>query len=152
MILSRRTMILGVSSAPIVLLGTSGTATGISPIYSENSVAIDGTDPVAYFTEGTAIAGVDTFTHGWNGAIWKFSTRENRIAFAADPTSYAPQYGGYCAYAVSEGYTAPTVPEAWTIVEGKLYLNFSLRIQRRWEQDIPGRIAAADKNWPKILA
>ena len=71
--------------------------------------------------------------------------------FAADPEKYAPQYGGYCAWAVSQGYTASTDPEAWKIVDGKLYLNYSKSVQQTWEQDIPGNIAAGDGNWPKVL-
>ena len=106
---------------------------------------------VAYFTQGSPVAGDPAITHDWNGATWRFSSTENRDAFAADPAAYAPQYGGYCAYAVSEGYTASTVPEAWSIVDGKLYLNYSTGVKGRWEQDIPGRISAADANWPKVL-
>jgi len=71
--------------------------------------------------------------------------------FKADPEKYAPQYGGYCAYAVSEGYTAKTEPDAWKIVDGKLYLNYDKKVQEMWAQDISGRIANADKNWPKVL-
>jgi hypothetical protein len=76
---------------------------------------------------------------------------ENLALFKSDPAQYAPQYGGYCAYAVSKGATASTEPEAWTIVNGKLYLNFSLSVQKRWRKDIPGHIKAADNNWPDVL-
>ncbi|MEM9811217.1 MAG: YHS domain-containing (seleno)protein [Pseudomonadota bacterium] len=120
-------------------------------IYAEGGVAIDGTDAVAYFTEGKPVAGSSDHTFDWNGATWRFSSAANRDTFAADPEAYAPQYGGYCAWAVSEGYTASTVPDAWRIEEGKLYLNFSRRVQRRWERDIPGNIARADANWPGVL-
>lgn len=120
-------------------------------IYANDGIAIDGTDAVAYFTEGKPVAGSPEFSHDWMGATWHFSTAENRDAFTANPDAYAPQYGGYCAYAVSEGYTASTVPKAWKIVDGKLYLNFSRRIQRRWERNIPERIASADANWPSVL-
>ena len=113
--------------------------------------AIDGTDPVAYFTEGRPVTGDKSITHEWNGATWRFSTEANRDAFAANPEKYAPQYGGYCAWAVSQGYTASTDPEAWKIVDGKLYLNYSKDVQSQWEQDIPGNITAADANWPKVL-
>jgi hypothetical protein len=122
-----------------------------APVYAEGGVAIDGTDPVAYFTQSKPIAGSPDITHDWNGAQWHFSTEANRTAFAADPAAFAPQYGGYCAYAVSEGYTASTTPKAWKIVDGKLNLNYSRRFQRRWEKDIPARIANADANWPKVL-
>ena len=122
------------------------------PVYqSLFGTAIDGTDPVAYFTEGRPVEGSSEFTHDWNGASWRFSTAENRDLFAADPELYAPQYGGYCAWAVSQGYTASTDPEAWKIVDGKLYLNYSLSVQRKWETDVAGHIAAGDGNWPKVL-
>lgn len=119
--------------------------------YANDGIAIDGTDPVAYFTQGSPVAGSPALIHEWMGAKWQFSTPENRDAFAADPEAYAPQYGGYCAYAVSEGYTASTTPKAWKIVDGKLYLNYSRRIQRRWERDISERIRSADVNWPSVL-
>ncbi|MEM6939404.1 MAG: YHS domain-containing (seleno)protein [Pseudomonadota bacterium] len=121
------------------------------PVYAERGIAVDGTDVVAYFKEAEPVAGSANFTHQWQGAIWQFKSAENRNDFRDNPTKYAPQYGGYCAYAVSQGYTASTVPHAWKIVDGKLYLNYSRRIQRRWELDIAGRIAAGDRNWPDVL-
>lgn len=120
-------------------------------VYAEDGIAVDGTDVVAYFKDGKPVSGAADITHDWNGATWRFSSVANRDAFAANPEAYAPQFGGYCAYAVSEGYTASTTPEAWKIVDGKLYLNYSRRIQRRWERDIPGRIANANANWPSVL-
>ena len=119
--------------------------------YAEDGVAIDGTDPIAYFTEGAPVKGSSDFTRSYNGATWHFASAAKRDAFAADPARYAPQYGGYCAYAVSEGYTASTTPKAWRIVDGKLYLNYSKRVQRRWEKDIPTCISNANANWPKVL-
>ena len=113
--------------------------------------AIDGTDPVAYFTENKPVKGSSDFAHEWNGATFHFASAESRDLFAANPEKYAPQYGGYCAWAVSQGYTASTDPEAWKIVDGKLYLNYSKSVQQTWEQDIPGNIAAGDGNWPKVL-
>ena len=113
--------------------------------------AIDGTDPVAYFTEGKPVEGSSDFEYEWNGAKWRFSSAENRDVFAANPEKYAPQYGGYCAWAVSQGYTASTDPEAWKIVDGKLYLNYSKSVQSTWEQDAAGNIAAVDANWPTVL-
>ena len=87
----------------------------------------------------------------WRGATWHFASDANRALFEADPLAFAPQYGGWCAWAVAEGYTASTVPDAWSIVDGRLYLNFSRSVQRRWERDIPGNIARADANWPGVL-
>lgn len=113
--------------------------------------AIRGTDPVAYFTEGRPVEGSREFTSDWNGATWRFASAENKALFDADPEAYAPQYGGYCAWAIAQGDLASIDPAMWTIVEGKLYLNYSADVQRRWEQDIPGFIARADENWPAIL-
>ena len=139
-------------SAPALLLSVGRAKAATSPpVYRENGIAIDGPDAVAYFTQRAPLAGTPSITLDWNGATWRFADTENRTTFAANPTAYSPQYGGYCAYAVSKNYTAPTVPEAWRIVDGKLYLNFSLRVRKIWERDIPSRIAAADRNWPGVL-
>ena len=115
------------------------------------SVAIEGTDPVAYFAEGKAVKGSSDYTHPWKGAEWRFKTAANRDAFVADPEKYAPQFGGYCAWAVSQGYTASIDPKAWTIHGGKLYLNYSKGVQVQWSEDIPGNIAKGERNWPKVL-
>ncbi len=115
------------------------------------SVAIEGADSVAYFTEGRHVEGSRDYTHVWNGATWRFASAENRDRFAAEPERYAPQYGGYCAWAISQGKTAGIDPENWNIVDGKLYLNYNASIQERWEADIPGFIAKADANWPGVL-
>lgn len=118
----------------------------------DGGVAIKGHDPVAYFTQNAAVAGDAAFTASHDGATYRFASAANRDAFAANPGKYAPQYGGYCAYAVANGYTAPIDPEAFTIVDDKLYLNFSKGVRRRWERDIPGNISKADANWPGLSA
>ncbi|MEL7035813.1 MAG: YHS domain-containing (seleno)protein [Cyanobacteria bacterium J06592_8] len=118
------------------------------PIFAKNGVAIRGADPVAYFQVGQTVLGNQQFTHNWMGVDWWFSSAKNRDLFAANPEQYAPQYGGFCAFAVANGYTAPIAPEAWSIVDGKLYLNFSLGVRSRWERDIPGNITRANDNWP----
>jgi len=120
-------------------------------VYANDGIAIDRTDPVAYFSQGAPVAGSPDITHVWDGATWHFASTANRDSFAATPEAFAPQFGGYCAYAVSEGYTASTVSEAWKIVDGKLYLNFSRRIQRRWERDAAAHIAKGHANWPGVL-
>lgn len=119
--------------------------------FEEDGIAIRGADPVAYFTDAAHVSGSDEFTHNWQGVTWKFASAENRDRFAADPDAYAPQYGGFCAYAVSQGTTASIEPDSWKIVEGKLYLNYNKKIQTRWEKDIPGYITAANQNWPGVL-
>lgn len=121
-------------------------------VNAEQGVAIRGYDAVAYHAEGRPVRGSASFTHAWNGATWRFANAANRDRFAADPTRFAPAYGGFCAWAAAEGYTAPIDPNAWRIVDGKLYLNYDRAIQRRWEGDIPGNIRRADANWPRLSA
>jgi YHS domain-containing protein len=114
-------------------------------------VAIKGYDPVAYFTDAKPVKGDSDFAFDWNGASWHFASAAHRDTFKAAPEKYAPQFGGYCAWAVSQGYTAGIDPAAWKIVNGKLYLNYSLEIQKKWEGDVPGNIAKAEGNWPTLL-
>jgi YHS domain-containing protein len=139
---------------PAALLFQAPTAFAAKePVYTGtfNNVAASGYDPVAYFVEKKPVEGSGDFEFEWNGATWRFANQSNLDTFKASPESYAPQYGGYCAWAVSQGYTASTDPEAWRIVDGKLYLNYSKNVQATWVQDIPGNIAKADKNWPEVL-
>jgi len=111
---------------------------------------LKGYDPVAYFEQGRPVQGSPQFSHRWMEATWWFATAEHRDLFTKDPQKYAPQFGGYCAYALSEGYTANIDPEAWKIVDGKLYLNYSRGVQKKWEEDLQRRIQAAEKNWPAL--
>ena len=135
------------------LLVPAGTALALDPVFSTYlGGAIRGYDPVAYHTEGKPVAGKRAHRVEWKGATWSFASAENKALFEGDPEKYAPRYGGYCAWAVSQGYTASIDPDAWNIVEGKLYLNYSLGVRDQWSQDIPGNIAKGDVNWPKLLA
>ena len=154
MALSRRSMLWIVPGATIAVpIGTRMFGGALAaPVNAEGGIAVRGTDVVAYVTEGRPVPGRAEFTHAWQGATWRFASAANRDRFAADPTRYAPAYGGFCAYAVSEGYTAPIDPAAWRIVEGRLFLNHDRAVQRRWGRDIPGRIARADANWPRLAA
>lgn len=124
-----------------------------APVYTGtfSNLAVGGVDPVAYFTEGRPVKGDRQFTLKHQGAEWRFASAANRDAFAAAPEKYAPQYGGYCAWAVSQGYTASGDPQYWKIVDGKLYLNYDADVQKKWERDIPGFIVKADHNWPAVL-
>jgi YHS domain-containing protein len=116
-----------------------------------DGVAIKGYDPVAYFTLEAPAKGTHEFQLEWHGARWRFSSREHLELFRETPGKYAPQYGGYCAYAVSQGSTADIDPEAWAIVDGKLYLNLNKDVQTLWDKDRAGYIKMADKNWPELL-
>ncbi|GGB58867.1 hypothetical protein GCM10011316_33660 [Roseibium aquae] len=115
--------------------------------FVKDGAAIGGTDPVAYFTEGKPVAGSDAHTFVYDDVTWKFSSAENRDAFAADPAKYAPQYGGFCAFGLSKGFKVPVVPEAWQIVDGKLYLNNSTAVQERFEANTAELIDHANLNW-----
>jgi YHS domain-containing protein len=120
-------------------------------VFSDREGAIRGHDPVAYFDRKGPVKGSKQFSHPWGGATWHFASAENRDKFAADPERYAPRYGGYCAYAVANGYTADIDPRAWSVVDGRLYLNYSLGVRERWNRDIPGHIRRGDANWPLVL-
>jgi len=139
-------------SLTLIVLIISNPVWAVAPISNDNGVAIRGYDPVAYFTLGKATKGNSTFTYQWMGANWWFSNKSHREAFGMNPERYAPQYGGYCAYAVSKGSTAPGDPEAWTLHHDKLYLNFSLAVKEQWLPDITGNIDRANKLWPGIKA
>lgn len=119
-------------------------------VYAESGIALRGTDVVAYFTAGRPARGSAAHQLDWQGAKWRFASAAHRDRFAADPDAFAPAYGGFCAWAVSRGYTASTDPQAWRIVEGRLYLNYSLAIRRQWSEDIPGNIALGNANWPRL--
>jgi YHS domain-containing protein len=125
-----------------------------APVYTGlfSRVAVSGYDPVAYFTNGQPVRGMTEFRINHQGYEYRFASAEHLAAFRANPLRYVPQYGGYCAWAVSQGYTAPADPTNWRIVDGKLYLNYNDDVQRRWEQDIPGHIRAANANWPNVLS
>lgn len=121
-----------------------------SEIFTGKSGAINGYDPVAYFHDNKAVKGDAKFTYHWKDTEWHFTTAENMSAFKANPEKYAPQYGGYCAYGTSAGHKAPTEPEAFTIVDGKLYLNYNQNVMSMWRKDQTALIPKADANWPKI--
>ena len=136
-----------------VLSLTVPSAQAKDPVYTGtfSSLAVSGYDPVGYFKAGKPVEGTAKHETTWNGATWRFASAANLAAFKANPQNFAPQYGGYCAWAVSQGYTASTDPTAWRIVDNKLYLNYSHGVQRQWAEDIPGNIAKGDRNWPKVL-
>lgn len=124
----------------------------VSPVNeTSKGVAIKGYDPVAYFAGKRPVQGIPEFEYIWRGARWRFTNATDLEAFSRDPEKYAPMYGGYCAYAVSQGKVADIDPEAWTIFEGRLYLNLNKDVQKLWEKDMRTYIRLADKNWPRII-
>jgi YHS domain-containing protein len=142
----KRRIFIGAAAAFIVLPASVRAATVNAP----GGVAIEGHDPVAYRTQSKAVKGDASITAEHAGATYHFASKANRDAFLADPVKYAPQYGGFCAYAVANGYTAKIDPQVFTVVDDKLYLNFSKAVRSRWETDIPGHIASGDANWPAL--
>ncbi|GGK23498.1 YHS domain-containing (seleno)protein [Salinarimonas ramus] len=153
--LTRRTLFaLPLALGAAALLRTGPARADADPVYTGrfSSLALGGYDPVAYFREGRPVEGTRAHETEWNGATWRFASADNLAAFEADPEAYAPQYGGYCAWAAAEGYRAPGDPNFWRIVDGKLYVNYDGNVQRTWEGDVSGFIARADANWPRILA
>lgn len=129
-----------------------GTLDSSTAAVNKNSdgLALQGFDAVAYFKENLPREGKPEFTTEYNGAKWQFVSAENRDAFVKEPAKYAPQYGGYCAWAVSHGYTADIDPQTGKVVDGKLYLNYNPDVAQKWQQDIPKYINDGDQNWKNL--
>jgi YHS domain-containing protein len=121
-----------------------------SEIFSNEKGAINGYDAVAYFKESKSIKGDTQLNYRWKDANWYFSSKENLETFKVNPEKYVPQYGGYCAYGTSEGHKAPTQPDAWTIVDGKLYLNYNKDVKVLWNKNQSELIKKADVNWGEL--
>jgi YHS domain-containing protein len=149
--LPKRLLALGLALAPLTI--TTPALADKAPIWTgfASNVAISGYDPVAYFSAHRPVQGSAMHKTTYQGGEFRFANEANRAAFVANPARYAPQFGGYCAWAVSQGYTAGIDPNAWAIVDGKLYLNYNTQIQARWQSDRANLIAAANRNWPNVL-
>jgi len=144
-------LIIGIGIASAVWFATTEGA-GVKPVNTaENDLAVRGFDTVALFTEGELTEGRPEFSHQWKGADWRFSSMENLEKFKTAPEKYAPQFGGYCSYAVSHGYTADGDPATWKIVEGKLYLNYNQKAKELWEKEQEKFIRDGERNWPEFL-
>jgi YHS domain-containing protein len=120
--------------------------------FATDGVAIRGYDPVAYFTDNKPVEGSKQFTYEWKGTTWLFKDRNNLDSFKANPEKYAPQFGGWCAYGVSEDHKSPTEPDAFTIVDNKLYLNYNTKVKELWSKDRDARIKKAEINWVGLQA
>ena len=135
------------AGAPSIAMAGSPPAP-VNAVNTVKGIALKGYDPVAYFATGRPTPGTDEFTEPWKGATYRFASADNRELFKADPEKYLPQYGGYCAYAMSLNRIADIDPVRWKIVEGKLYLNNGRVAETLWSLDRSGHIASADRNWP----
>ena len=136
--------------ASLLLFGAVARA-DMPAFYSSKGAAIGGYDTVAYFTAGKAVRGEPDIAVMWKGALWLFSSRRNRDIFEANPRAYAPQYGGYCAYAMAKGRASGVNPEAWRIVDGKLYLIHDRVYMKVWLRDPAQYIVLGNRNWPAAL-
>jgi YHS domain-containing protein len=135
----------------LLMMATALLAQTAPALYTtKDHLALSGYDAVAYFKDGKPVAGKPEFSYKWMDATWHFSSAENREAFKAEPEKYAPQYGGYCAFGTSQGHLVPGDPQAWKVVDDKLYLNYNKDVQKFWLQDVPGNIEKANENYPKL--
>ncbi len=155
--IDRRMVLMGVASAATLasasIIASAPAAAQKAEVFTGivKGVAVGGYDPVSYFTAGKPISGNQDITLEHKGAVWRFSSEQNRDAFEADPAKYAPQYGGYCAWAVSQGYTAKGDPNAWAVVNGRLYLNYDKKVQATWNRNAADNVSKADQKWPTVL-
>jgi YHS domain-containing protein len=113
-------------------------------------VALSGNDPVAYFSAKAPVKGQPTLSTTYQEATYWFASPENRTTFLSEPSKYAPQYGGYCAYAAALGKKAPGDPTQWSVIDNKLYINYDARVQKLWLADVPGYIKSADSKWTDL--
>ena len=150
--LTRRTFLASTAAIPAATLLAQTAAAAEPPVFATGGLAINGYDPVGYFTEGKAVKGSPKHTVDWDGATLQFASAENKAMFEGDPEKYAPKYGGYCAFAVSKGYIAKTDPDAWSIHEDRLYLNYSKSVRALWAARKRHHIKQADMNWPNVLS
>ncbi|HLP64959.1 YHS domain-containing (seleno)protein [Flavobacterium sp.] len=134
----------------IALLSITTQAQKSTEYNQEKGIALQGFDPVAYFETAKALKGTKEFSVTHNGVVYQFSSEKNKTLFLSNPIQYEPQYGGYCAYGMSNGYKAPIEPEAFTIVDGKLYLNYNLKVKEMWLKEQSARIEKANKNWEEV--
>jgi len=123
-----------------------------APVYTawRNNIAAGGYDTVSFFS-GKPQEGKAEFQTEYKGAVWHFSNETNLTLFKANPEAFAPQYGGYCAWAVANGKLAKGSPKYWHVRDGRLFLNFNARVQKNWNRDREGFIQKADKKWSTIL-
>ena len=151
--MNRRRMIIAslVIGSATLMAGKTFAATAPIDTNKKAGVALGGYDAVAYFADKVPTPGKADFKLNWKDVDWYFASADNMKLFEASPEKYAPQYGGYCAYAAAKGSVAAGDPEAWSVVDGKLYINLSPAVQKLWQSDIPGYILKADKNWPNLI-
>ncbi len=148
---SRRRFLTTALSLPILSMTLSPAQASTPEFHKTDGLAASGYDVVAYFQQSDAVEGSADYSLKWKGAVWRFATEDNMAMFESDAWNYAPQYGGYCAFAMAKASIANSSPTAWTVYEDKLYLNQSKFVRTLWKRNIPGFVSDADKVWPDIL-
>jgi YHS domain-containing protein len=134
----------------LVALSLSSAAALAGDFFETDGVALHGYDPVAYFVAAEPQKGQSQYSYEYKGSKFYFANEANKRAFMKSPEKYAPQFGGYCAYGTAQGYKVTTEPDAFAVVKDKLYLNYNKKVQEIWQQDVPGNIERAEKNWPEV--
>jgi YHS domain-containing protein len=140
----------GLLLAALLFVGAGVGAAPIDQNADANDVALHGRDPVAYFKAGTAMRGKSDITAVHDGVIYRFASATNRDAFRQDPARYVPQFGGFCAMGTAMGLKLDVDPQAWRVVDDKLYLNLNKDVQKKWLSDVPGNLSQANAKWPEI--
>lgn len=148
--LSRRMLVLGLFAVAVAVVPSLPADAQSKVNVGPGKLAIKGYDPVAYFTERRPVKGKPEFEAAWQDAVWHFASAENRDRFRAEPGKYSPRYGGFCALGIAKGAKFDINPEAWSIVEGKLYLNYDTGIRDEWRQNTADHIREADRKWAVV--
>jgi YHS domain-containing protein len=148
---TRRTILQSALGIGLALVTATAASAAPANYTGGTGAGASGYDVVAYFTQSKAVRGKADITASYNGVTWRFSSEANKALFVANPGKYAPKFGGYCAWAVAHGVTAPGSPQAWSIVGGRLYLNINKSIRAKWKADAATQIKNGNANWPKVL-
>lgn len=138
----------------LVIAGASNAQKGngkLLPNLNSDGVILDGYDPVSFFTDNKPVKGNMAFQYRYEEATYYFSSKEHLDWFIANPEKYKPQFGGWCAYAVSLGRTAPIDVNTFSIVNGRLVIQHNARAVAGWNKDVTGNLALADKYWPAVV-
>ena len=140
----------GLTLCACATVGHVSQVTPVPAINNNDDVAVKGYDPVAYFTDSMPVLGNPSISTDYQGVVYRFASEQHKQAFLAMPASYVPQYGGFCAFAISRGQIADIDPAEWAVQDGHLYLNNNHVAQSVWNLDRPGNIVAGNANWPLV--
>lgn len=146
-----RQMVIGVATALSVLVGGAEAQSKVLVNVNRQGVALEGYDPVAFFSDSRAVKGNEQYQAHVGGATYLFSSAEHLATFQQEPARYTPRFGGYCAYGASQGHVAPVEISTWQILDGRLTLNYSKDVQQKFNKDVAGYLAKANAQWPRLV-